>query len=265
MKVFLLFVLPLLCFGSLLQGAAQKNIYGVVSVRTSFSSIAKENRGAVDELFQCVTGKECVTGPESKKDTPTLLAQIAATTGLPVKEDDVLVSLHIDDAPEVEVVHKSRDGWHKGYMCCSQLTDADGKQARVAGMWPVHWFMHKKEGDVVTLPLWGGAFLAHLTVGPAPEEQSLPFCKLLAFNAGYALASEQMAADEDICRSERVIAMGRASQVRPEQFADFPADFQYAIAVQEECIKMIREDMCKKQRSLAWQAAEKHYGISENN
>lgn len=252
-------ILSILCFGSLLQGAAsdspQKNIYGVISVRTSFSSIAKENRGAVDELFQCVTGKECMTETGSKKDTPTLLAQIAATTGLPVKEDDVFVSLHIDDAPEVEVVHKNRDGWHKGYMCCSQLTDADGKQARVAGMWPVHWFMHKKEGDVVALPLWGGAFLAHLTVGPKPEKQPLSFCKLLAFNAGYALASEQMAVDEGICKLERAIAMWRA-----EQFADFP----HAAAL-EEHIKELRKEINEKRRRHAWQAAEKHYGISENN
>ena len=241
------------CVASL-QGAAQKNIYGVISVRTSFSSIAKENRGAVDELFQCVAGAE------SKKDTPTLLAQIAVAVGLPVKEDDVLVSLHIDDAPEVEVVYKSLHGWHKGYMCCSQLTDAAGKQARVAGMWPVHWFMHKKEGDVVTLPLWGGAFLAHLTVGPASEEQSLPFCKLLAFNAGYALAGEQMGVDEDICNLERVIAMWRRNQFCADQVADFSQ-----AATLEEWIKKLREEIRKKQRSFAWQAAEKHYGISENN
>ena len=258
-----------------LQGAAsdiqQKDIYGTVTVASAHCSIASENRGAVDELFRCITAAE------SKEAIPILLAEISKKTGLPLEPDDVLVSLSIDDAANAGIVKGAND-WHRDYWRYSQLTDTNGEQARISGMWPYRWFMHLKEGGAIKIPLWGGAFLAHLTIAPKPERQPFPFHKLMMLNAGFELVGKIIDENIDKLDHHRSIYRDillcaeekeeRAKKTNAAEMGDSLTDGasdMAMIAFLKEQIGKLSDEILQRKYRLARQAVADRYGIVESD
>ena len=243
--------LAVLVMTSLAKAAAseQRVVPGNACLENSFCTTLKGNVGAVFELIYCLTGeqKSLKEIQEKAGDMPAFIAKIS---GMPVKQDEILVTLQICDPEE-----KPLGAWHNGLS--KQFNDQP-RTWRPSRMWPYSWFAQAKDGEQVKIPMMNSTLLAVLTLVGSSRDATWTFDRMAKHAVGRYLAdahmSEESKKEIEILENQRrvyEVSLVSARAINLEHIVEF-----VEALVNEETQKI--ESIKNKHAS---RLLKEHYGI----